>query len=159
MKLKIILLTTWLCALSFTAYAEPVKLSIEKADKLLSGLLALDGYEKVVKDGGSERPVKVVYDLSGRLRLLIAKDIDVLSPAIRRFSKTRQELVGAASVATHKIPVEGTPEFVKLSKDVQDMLDSEEQFDLLKIKEEELKLDANPISASVLSQLSPVLIQ
>lgn len=131
---------------------ETTKLTIEQADRVLAGLTALDGYDKVIKDGASERTVKVPYDLTGKLRLLIARDIDALTPAVKRFAKTRQEIVAQATAG--KTPDQA--EVAKVNKSVQELLDSEEQFDLGKIGDTELKLDVNPIPPSVLSQLSPI---
>lgn len=137
---------------------EPIKMSLEKAANLLAGLQSLDGWDKVVKDGATERVVHVHYEMSGRLRMLIARDIDTLAPAISAFGKARADILTQARAANAgKLPENDTPEAGKALKEIQGLLDGEEQFSLLKIGEAELKLDANPIPPSVLRQLAPLI--
>lgn len=171
MRFKSIFMAAALCLTAMAAtpaahaqqQPEQTKMTLAKANDVLNALLALDGYDKEIKDGASSKSVHVFYDLSGNLRLLIAGDIDALKAPIAQFSKARQGLVdqagGSGKTGDDYAKWMASPEGVKAAKDVQALLDTEGNYTLGKIKDAELKLDVNPIPASVLSMLSPIRTQ
>ena len=132
-----------------------MKLTIESAISIHAGLKLLDSYERVIKDGERERVVSEFYKFGGGLRLLIAKNLNHLDVVVSTFQKARDGLVYEFSVdGKAEVPSEKMAAF---GKAVRDLMDTEEEIELSKIKGDELKLDENPVPASTLSLLLPIL--
>lgn len=154
-------------AVAQTRPENTTKVTVEQADRILNALAALDGYQKVVKDGGQDKVVLVAYELSGNTRKLIAKDIDILTPVLRQYGKVRQGLV-KQFFNRDVLPASGSEEFQKMAQtdtfkkltdEVQKQLDAPVDEEVQKISDADLKLDTNPIPPSVLAALSPIRIQ
>lgn len=133
-----------------------MKLSMEKMIAARSALVALDGYDKIIKDGERDRAVRELYKLGGGLRLLIAKNINLLDKEIDPFQRARNTLVMEHADASGSVPPDKRAEFVKQERE---LLDAEYDVDVVPIKDDELKLDQNPIPASVLAQLGTLLVE
>lgn len=131
-----------------------MKLSMEKMIAARVALVALDGYDKIVKDGEKERAVRELYKLGGGLRLLIAKNINALAKEIETFQRARNELVLECANGEEKVPPEKRAGFIR---EERALLDVEYDLEIVPIKSNELKLDQNPIPASVLADLGPLL--
>lgn len=169
--MKRIVLAALLLFASATTHAQTrpentVKITMEQADRVLNGLTALDGYPKVIKDGGQDKAVTISYELSGNTRKLIAKDMDLVMPALKRYGKVRQGLV-KQYLDRDTVPdvrsdeyakLAATEKFKQLSDELQKLLDQPIDEELTKISDADLKLDVNPIPPSVLSMLSPIRI-
>jgi len=145
-------------ALALPVRAETISLSLADAINILAALEQLDGYDKVVKDGAAERVVKISYQLSGQIRLAIAKDLTHLRSALEMFKIARagkiEEIVGANGT----LPP-GSEAETKLGKEITLMLSSKQNFDLVRLSSADLGLlppSNNPIPATVLERLSVV---
>lgn len=154
-----------LALLSAPAWAADQKITLEQADKVLTALNSLDGHQKIVKDGGQEKVAIVEYELTGNTRKLIAKDIDILTPVVRRFGKVRQGLI-KQYLGIDTLPagdefskLSRSDEFKKLTDEIQKQLDAPIEEEVQKINDVDLKLDANPIPPSILAALTPIRIQ
>ena len=132
-----------------------MKLTIESAINIHAGLKQLDSYERAIKDGERERVVREFYKFGGGMRLLIAKNLNRLDIVVSTFQAARDGLVyefssdGKAEVLPEKMAAFG--------KAVRDLMIVEEEVELTRIKSDELKLDENPVPASTLSLLLPIL--
>lgn len=131
-----------------------MRISTETAERMLLGLRALDGYERVIKDGERERVVQELYKLGGGLRFQIAKDIAKLTIVADALHKARNDLVRGLSGGKDRIPPEKAGEFYA---EERAMLDAQQDIELSMIQVEELKLDQNPIPGSILALLAPLL--
>lgn len=137
-----------------------LKLKITEIINLYNALSSLDGYSKTVKRGEDESTTVVPYSFSGKLRWNIAKNLGVLKPHIKDYTKVRDDLV-----KQHSLPDETTidaktnPAGWKAFSEENDKLGANEiEVDKLLILEvNEMLKDENPVSASVLDALSAVL--
>jgi hypothetical protein len=133
-----------------------LKLTLEAAGKVKAALSqGLDGYDRVIRDGERERVVREPYKFDAGLRLALAvleNRVDVL---IADYNKARSALIKSLADGGAKVPEEKMSEFIEQH---QVLLDKEcEINDVGRIKTSELALDKNPIPASVLALLMPVL--
>lgn len=115
-----------------------ITLSVNEMLGLSNALMALDGHDRVTKDGAREVIVKESYKFGPGFRLAVARNMTVL----------RHFIIDTQSVAR------------SLGEDKQaiDKLGTEKHgIELIPIEELELKLDVNEIPPSVLSGLSPIL--
>lgn len=118
---------------------ERVTLNLTATDLqvLQLGLNALDGYHKVIKNTqGQEQDVLVAYDVAGATRLAIAHD----------------EFAIQAVFADYRQAKSGVTDMTK----VQEILDTKRPIELDLIDAAALKLDINPIPASVLASVGVV---
>jgi hypothetical protein len=79
-------------SVSFTFAEEPKKLTIGECIEVYSALANLDAFDRVVKEGGTERVVKGQYRL-GEARMTIALNMGALRPVIDAANKTRQQII------------------------------------------------------------------
>lgn len=128
-----------------------MKLSIQAASNLASGLRALDGYQKLTSDG---KPVTEYFKLDGDVRLNIAIGLNRLDSVLAVFNKARQDVVRSFAGDTGQIPPEKMAEFVAAE---QSMLAAEQDIDLGTIPKAALRLEENPIPGTVLSLIVPLL--
>src|SRR5262249_55414371 len=134
---------------------QTMKITLADAIRVHSGLKALDGYTRAVKDGQGERLIIEYFKLTPMLRLAIAMNSHELMRVEEVYAKARNALIkslsdpGKAQVKADKMQefLDGDAELLKAEQDI----------DLTRIKAEELKLDENPIPASTLSALIPIL--
>ena len=131
-----------------------MKLTLQVMLGVAAGLRGLDGYDKIVKDGERERVVKEYYKLGGGLRLLIAKNLNLLDVQQVLYQKARAELVRSMLDDTGEIPKNKTADFLA---EERKMLEVESEIDLAVIKPNELNLDVNPIPGTTLSLIQPIL--
>jgi len=148
-------------ALAFLTLAAPASaadapsLTVEQVIQIGNGIAALDGYDKIVKDGASEKSVHVPYQFGGGLRLLLASDLDKARTVIKRYQDAVQALFSAMQ-KDGKIPDASLAQY---TAEQRKMLDQPADVQLARIKADELKLSENPIPSSVLSNLVPILDQ
>lgn len=128
-----------------------MKIKLSDASNLLVALCALDGYERIIKDGANEKTALDSYKL-GALRLPIAKNVRVLRGALEDFQRARNGLVMEASGGKGELDPKDTQANVKLGFAVQKLLDTEQELPLEPLPEAEL-LAAGPIPPSVLASL------
>lgn len=131
-----------------------MKLTLQMALAIAAGLRGLDGSDRIVKDGERERVIKEYYKLGGGLRLLIAKNLNLLDIQQTLYQKARAELVQTMLDDTGEIPKNRIAEFLA---EERKMLATESEIDLAIIRSGELNLDTNPISVTTLSLIQPIL--
>jgi hypothetical protein len=140
--------------LSTAAQAESVSLTVQQTRELYVALSSLDGYEKIVKDGASEKVVKTPYAFGGGLRLAIGRNLLAVSPTVQVYDKSSRELFTQFAGGKDKLEGEG---LVKFQAEAQKMQDAKASVEVIKIKPAELKLDENPIPGSVIAGLQAIL--
>lgn len=133
---------------------QKVDLSVEDAISAYGALRELDGYEAVTDD----RTVKVPYQLSGALRMKIARDQIILKGVVDTFQVARegkiQEILKGVDLG------KATPEQrSEASREVSKMLKAKQSLELERLNPEELlgPKEANPLPPSLLAQLQPLL--
>lgn len=130
-----------------------MKMKISEASALLSALSALDGYERVIKEGGNEKSVRDSYKL-GPARLTIARNIRALREVVEDFQRAQNALIIEESGGTGSVDPKTNPEgAARVAVEIQKMVETEHAIALLPISEADLKLDVNPIPPSVLASL------
>jgi len=131
-----------------------MKMTVQAMIDLQKGLMALDGYDKVIKDGEREKTARVYYELGGGLRLLIARNLNRIEPELKALEKARNETFMQYSNGENRISPDKAVDFMKAERA---LLDNEVEVELIEIDQTELKLDKNPIPGTVLSVLIPLL--
>lgn len=131
-----------------------MKLSLEGIIRLNGGLGLLDGWDKVAKQGETERIVRVYYKLSAGFRLAMAMNADRLQEIVLVYQKARNGLIGELGGGSSSLPDDKQAEFVKRE---QEMLETTHDVKLTRIKEGDLDLDNNPIPISHLALLKAIL--
>ena len=119
---------------------------------LAQALQALDGYMKIVKDGGTDKAVQVPYEFSANVRFVLAKNINSISAVSRDFTTARDALVRQFS-DNGKIPDSAMDAFDAAATEI---LDRDEEVKLSLLSQKDLKLDRNPVPPSVLARLMPI---
>jgi hypothetical protein len=140
--------------LSTAAQAENVSLTVQQTRELYVALSSLDGYDKIVKDGASEKVVKTPYAFGGGLRLAIGRNLLAVSPTVQASIKASRDRFIQLSNGKDKLDGEA---LVKFQAESQTMQDARASLDVIKIKPTELKLDENPIPGSVIAGLQAIL--
>src|SRR6266851_3412271 len=123
------------------ASADPVKLSIRTALDLGAALAALDGYDKTVKDGATERTVRMSYQLSSNVRLAIGRNITKLKEITLAFQKAGRDKRAEVTAREGGDIKPGSAAEIQLNNDLTEMMDADAgPLDLTKFKPEELGL-------------------
>lgn len=130
--------------------------SVEDAIKLLDGLVKLDGYDRPIKDGANERSIRELYKFRGGLRLLIARNMVKLRAVSDVFQAARNGLVREFADNSGSVPMSNMGAFLNEENEI---LKAPQQIELAEIVVRELKLDVNPIPASVLALIDPLLVE
>ena len=138
--------------------AEPIKLKVSDLLALQQGLAAFDGQQKVVLQG--DAPAKVVltpYELSGKVRWVIAQDLAALQPQAKAVDEARNALLKQIGGEFGTIPSTDTARISKFTAAYNEVLNQSVTVELTKIALADLKLDANPLPPTVLSSLTPII--
>lgn len=142
-----------------------LKLSCQVIIDLVNNLAALDGKTRVIKDGEREQVVREPYKFKPGLRSAIAKNVANLKAVADAYSKTKDGLIGQVTGGMTQIAEKHgetvNPDFQKQMADFQAvnnlLLAEIHEVRLVKIKESELNLEANPIPGTVIAALAPIL--
>lgn len=130
-------------------------LTFDQVRDLIGGLVALDGRQRVVKDGQQERIVPQEYDLAPGIRLVIAQNLlrakNTFAPLQPAFAAVQRQFADANG----KVPDERLVEFNLAVRKLQDSLTDA---DFIPIKYEELKPSVNNFPPSVIAALLPILV-
>jgi hypothetical protein len=150
--------------LAFAEVATPAPSAPDKSTELTyaqvlsayQGLAALDGYQKVVEEGGRSKAIPQPYDFAELTREAIADDEIALKAAIDdEQAKAKIFIRGIGEE-----PKPDTPEAKKREKDIADysdnLLGKKFKIVLTLLNRDELKLATNQIPPSVLAALDPV---
>lgn len=133
--------------------AKPKDLTVSEVLALSAALSQLDAYQtgKVDKDN---RAIIAPYKFSGTTLMTIAIDIEGAAVVVRSYQKSVNALIGRLSNGGVKVPDDKVGEF---NKETTKMMDAPSGVLLARIKESELDLANNPIPASVLSAMLPII--
>ena len=137
-----------------------IKLKITEIIDLYNALSSLDGHSKSIKQGENESVITVPYHFSGKLRWNIAKNLGVLKPHIKDYTKVRDDLIKQYSLPEETtINSKTNPIGWKVFSEENDKLGREEieVNGLLNLDVNELLKDENPVSALTLNALSILL--
>lgn len=130
-----------------------MKMKVSEASALLSALSALDGYDRVIKEGGNEKSVRDSYKL-GPARMAVARNIRALREVVEDFQRAQNALIIEESGGTGSVDQKTNPEgAARVAVEIQKMVDTEHEISLISISEADLKLDVNPIPPSVLASM------
>jgi hypothetical protein len=162
--MKNLLIVGALCALAVPALAQtaPPDAAVDKTTHLTYNKIValqkalgdLDGYQKVITEGGKERAIAQPYDFSEATRFAIADDeiaLQDISSKVQAEAKAFSKSLGDAASKPD------TPEAKQWAQFANDIGDKSFAVFLLKLNRTELKLGANAIPPSVLTALDPVI--
>jgi hypothetical protein len=128
-----------------------MKLKISQINELKEAISGLEGTQEV-HDG---KVITKPFKLSGKTRWNLSKNLAILSRKMEGYEKVKNDLLLQISGGSGIIKEAEVEKIAEFTKQVREIITTEEEVDgLLKIKEEELKLDENPIPLAVLSSLS-----
>lgn len=118
-----------------------------------NSLVALDGYSRIVKRNGEDAVIQEFYKLGGDLRWTIAGNIAMLKAKADQFETARAALTKATVNDDGTLSAGKT---MTLSAEIQDLLDRKVEVDIEMIDRASLKLDDNPIPATVLKGIRSI---
>ncbi|MGN6421971.1 MAG: hypothetical protein ACTHLA_01540 [Asticcacaulis sp.] len=118
-----------------------MKLRISEAVELANSIAQLSGYNKIVTDGGKNRPVQVPYDFTGATRFSLAKNFRTLRTEVQAYEAARNEVVRA------------NDDRGRMEEEISALLRTEIEVDLVILREADFKTELNPIPPTVLSDL------
>jgi len=143
-----------------------MKLKTRTASELLAGLGALDGYQRIIKDGDKETAVLVPYKIDGAARRIIFRNMARLKPELEEFNKVSQDLFrqisGGRDVLDPKENPADGPLLTAYNAQNRDLLDADIEVDLKMILLSRLlggdnEKALNNIPGSVLALLAPII--
>ena len=135
-----------------------MKLTYQQCLLIDGALRNLDGtYEKLIEDGKTRKIFNARIELSMGVRVANGMRLHKLETPLKLFKKLEQDLLfklGEAVDDAFKVPPEN---FVEWTKARDALLDTEIDVDIELIKDDDLKLEANPaIGGQVLQMLAPI---
>jgi hypothetical protein len=160
MKYLVLIGCFGLSLLTHEAKADPVTITVQDAAEILSGCTALDGRDRVVKDGEREKIIKEPYKFNGGFLLAIAKDTIRLREIITAYQTAHNAKIVELSGGSGSVDP-NSDAGKKLSIADAEMLATKQPVDLIMINEKELNLDPpnnNQIPPSVLANLSKIIV-
>lgn len=149
-----------LCAGSLKAHADPVMLTVQEASEVLAGCTALDGHDRVVKDGAQERVVREPYKFSGGFLLAVAKNITKLREVMTAYQTAHNAKVMELSEGKGSLDP-NSDAARKIAVADAEILATKQTIDLVLISTKELGLDpptSNPLPPSQIANLSKILM-
>lgn len=152
------LLVTALLLSASVLGAEPIKLKVSDLLALQQGLAAFDGQQKIVPQG--DAPAKVAltpYELSGKVRWVIAQDLAALQPQAKAADEARNALLKQIGGDSGTIAATDALKVSKFTAAYNEVLAQVVTVELTKLALADLKLDANPLPPTVLANLSPII--
>lgn len=130
----------------------PGGLTVEQTLTIVNGLSQLDGYDDVCTDGAIQKTCKRPYKFGGGVRWTIASDISVAKSVQTTWETVKNGLITQYS-DNGKVPDANLP---KLNAELTSALSKPSNIVLARLKRDELKLDENPIPASILALIIPI---
>ena len=133
-----------------------MRITIEKARKLIAALGVLDGQKKVVHSAGRDEIVVVPYKLKPMVRLAIAQNITALKPLDAAFAEASRQVMLGYSVDGQTVPVDRQE---AMGRDIEALLKSVEDVELKTLSEDDFNLAENDIPVTALAELLTLLHQ
>lgn len=126
-----------------------MKLSTQDIVRIVDALQHFD----VKTEGGNAdaRP----YKIAGTVRMAMAKNIARCGEVINAYQKARNALIYDLAGGGNQVPTDKLAEF---EKGQQVLLDAMHDVSLIRLRESQLDLDANPVPLMVLTALIPIMI-
>jgi hypothetical protein len=120
-----------------------------------AALSALDGRQKIVKDGGEEKVVVEPYTFTGATRMAIARNMSALAAEQKSYNEARIGLIKQFSNGADQVPADKMGEF---TEEVQKLLEADcPDIKIKKLTEADLNFAVNPLAPSVIAGLLPML--
>lgn len=134
-------------------------LKLREVAELYSALKSLDGTDRVVHvENQPDKVVREPFFFGGKTRWNIAKNLGILKHSIDAYEVARTDLIKSLSKDGAGIAVGDTEAFGKFNVEHEKMLNAVEDLSgILKLSEDELNTDKNPIPPSVLMVLLPLI--
>lgn len=121
-----------------------MKLKIAQVQKLHNAISRLNGIERVIKIDGDDKVIFQPFNLSGKARWNIAKNISILEAMIESINKVRNDLINQISDGANVIKADETEKLAKFNAEMSAILETEEEVNgLLKLTQSQLKLDSD----------------
>jgi hypothetical protein len=131
-------------------------LKISQVNELKQAISGLEGVKRVVGDSWILEPFK----FSGKTRWNLAKNLSILSSAVERYEKVKNDIILQVTGGVGIIEENDHAKMAEFVKLLSPILEAEEDFPgILKIKESDLNLDQNQIPLAVLKSLSLIIEQ
>ena len=138
-----------------TARAEESKrLTVQQAILIYNGLIQLDGYDDVCRDGATEKTCRRIYKFGGGARISIATNLAEAKRIVTAYTDARNALIAQYANGSNKVPDE---DIARFNADDRKALNATVDVVFGRIKRDDLKLDENPIPPSVLSLIIPII--
>lgn len=134
-----------------------MKLTLKQILDASSAVKALDVYERVVREGGTERVVREPYRFGGATRMTLARTQAALQAHSDAFDKAHNALIRELANGQDHIPADAAGSKQMFVEEIGKLLASEHPIEIAQLSEADLKLDDNPIPPSVLTALLPLL--
>ena len=132
-----------------------MRLTTHQILTLINALASLDGYDRVISEGeNKERVVRDFHKIGGATRMTIAKNVARLREIADAHQKTRDQVIREISGGKETVAQD---QMVEFNKQHAELLAAEHLVQIDTIKEEQLKLDSNPIPIAVLIAIQPIL--
>jgi len=161
---KTLLFLAVLCT-AMLASAEQISLKVDQIIQVANGLAALDsGQTKIVKFTDStgattDKAIQMPYELSGATRWAVARNLGALKREVEAFDKARTDVIKSLTKGGSEIKKEDAATMAKYLDQVNEILQKPVKVEVQLIKAEDFKLDANPIPATVLAAIDPVVVR
>lgn len=134
-----------------------MKLSVEQVLTLLRAHCALDGLdtpiEVEVEGKQVQRIVKKPYKLSGKTRMILAKNVIVLTAIEQAYETVRKGLVKQFSDDGQSVSPDKVQAFVAC---IREAMETDHEVNLTKVTEADLLADDNPYPITLLFALAPL---
>ena len=155
----IFMATVFLAGLIYPAGAQDTKpqpLTYEQALQVDQGLHALDGYQRIIKDGQQEKVAVELYKFGPGLRVQIGLAIAKLDPITREFQDQNNKLIQKYSDGETEMSAKHLQDYLAAFKALKG---TSTGLIIPHITIKELDLEHNPIQGTVIGLLSPILDQ
>lgn len=133
-----------------------MKLAVSKAIEIRAALQNCDGYQKVIKEGESEKTVFVLHELGFGIRFAIAKNLEQLDKVNETYIKTRNDLIKSLAKNGAGIDPKNEQEaMAKFFAEDQKNLQSVIEVKLEKLKKADMEKSNLPVN--VLATIMPII--
>jgi hypothetical protein len=136
-----------------------MKIKVLKICQLYDALNALDGLEQVVEVDGKNKIIKKPYNLSGKVKWNLAKNLRLLKPHVEVFQKVRDDIIREITGGKNSVDEKDTAQWLAVINKVSEVSVQEEDVKgLLILTPKDLGLDddadtSNQIPLKVLEAL------
>lgn len=134
-----------------------VEVTVKEAMQILQGLKALDGFDRVVKDGNVEKIVNEPYKFSPNFIWMLTKNSVALLATVEKFELAKSKIIKEEAGADKRIDDKDTVKVQAVMEKINVLLEEKEELKLGMITMGELNLGENKIPPSALAKLGKLL--